>query len=81
MSKSFKKPIYKDNGSAKSTYHKVIRSSVNQALREAKKLVEIEDLILPEAKELINDYDYRDYTSDYRFEEDDDEWKIKLARK
>ena len=81
MSKSYKKPIHKDKGFMKSAYHKKVRVNVNQALREAKKLEEIEDLILPEAKELINDYDYRDYTSDCRFEEDDDEWKIKLARK
>jgi hypothetical protein len=81
MSKSFKKPVKKTKGFMKSTYHKVIRGSVNQALREAKKLEEIEDLILPEAEELINKCEYIKRTSDCRFEEDDDEWKIKLARK
>lgn len=80
MSKSYKKPIYKDKGWAKDIYHKKLRVNVNQALREAAKSGDVEDLILPEAREVVNDYEYSDYTWDARFD-DNDELKIKLSRK
>lgn len=80
MSKSCKKPIYKGKGWAKDIYHKKLRVNVNQALREAAKSGDVEDLILPEAREVVNDYEYSDYTWDHRFD-DNDELKIKLSRK
>lgn len=82
MSRSRKKAIYKDRGS-KNIYHKVIRSNINQVVREAKKLEDPEEIEIPDGKTIINDYDYCDYSIDAEHDNDPRwaELKIKLRRK
>ena len=83
MARSVKKAIYKDVGYAKRTYHKVTRSNINQTLREAKKLEDLEELEIPEEKTIVNDYSYCDYRI-YLENDDNPNWeeaKIKFKRK
>jgi len=82
MSRSKKKAIYKDKG-LKKTYHKVVRSNVNQVVRESKKLEDLDEVEIPDEKTIINDYDYCDYSIDAEHD-NDPRWaglKIKLRRK
>jgi len=64
MGKSKKLAIYKDIGFAKKTYHKIVRTNVNQKLRQIKDIEDAEELELPEPETIVNDYDYSDYTCD-----------------
>lgn len=81
MARSRKKPIHKDVGFAKKTYHRTIRSTVNKAIREIAKLDDLEEIEIPDGKTIINDWDYSDYTIDLREEDDEDKWKKKISRK
>lgn len=82
MSRSRKKPIYKDVGSEKKIYWRKIRRVVNSAIKNGKE-------ILPIPKEIINDYNYSDYKFDLRFghnyfkfmDERYKEWVEKTKRK
>lgn len=75
MSKSKRKPIIKDKPRNRkaSTYYKRIRRIFKQLVKAGK-----EDL--PNSKSIVNDYDYSDYTFDFRFnsnKEDKDKWSRK----
>ena len=59
MSRSKKKPIYKDKGNKKD-YWKTVRRVTKHALRNG-------DENLPDPKEIVNDYEYCDFIIDFRF--------------
>lgn len=71
MSRSYKKPVLKIKGFYKDIYHRIIRRVSKQYLNNGKDI--------PNPKTIMLDYDYTDYISDGRF--DDDEWTIKAKRK
>ena len=52
MSRSYKKAIIKDKKPSNNMYHKKVRRVSKQALREGKEI--------PDAKVIVNDYDYHD---------------------
>jgi len=91
MSRSIKQPIYKDKGYRKGEYWSVIRSTINNKVRQILSLNDPDDIILPNAKEIINDYDYSDYSMDARpypdeikedsDDRDRDEWKMNFKKK
>lgn len=56
MSRSHRKAIIKDKKPSNNMYHKKVRRVSKQALREGKEI--------PEAKIIVNDYDYCDYIWD-----------------
>jgi hypothetical protein len=60
MSRSWKKPWIKDKTTL--NYSKIIRSRINQIVRSILKK-DPEEVVLPNPKTIINDYDI----SDYRF--------------
>lgn len=63
MSRSFKKAIIKDrprNYKKSSWYWRIVRRCQKQALNASKDI--------PDAKEIVNDYDYCDYKIDYEFD-------------
>lgn len=64
MSRSVKKPIIKDKSrnSKASTYYRRVRRVIKQKLKES----DIEEVELPNSKEIVNDYDYMDYKWDLR---------------
>lgn len=67
MSKSYKKPIIKDrprNFKKSTIYWRRIRRVINYNIRKFKN--NIDKMILPKEKSIINDYEYSDYTSDCR---------------
>lgn len=84
MSRSRKRPIYKDKARFKSIYWKVIRREWKQSLNNN---YYHEDFELRNPKSIINDYDYSDYSfnvinwDSYRTYEDWLYWKNKLSRK
>lgn len=80
MSRSIRKPIIKDrprNSKKSSLYWRPVRRVMNQTVRGLNE--ESEDDIVPEPKEIVNDYDYSDYNFDMRW--DDDETVKKAGRK
>lgn len=75
MSRSYKKPIYKDKGIGKKLYNRAIRRVQKIAVKQGKDI--------PNPKTIINDYDYCDYSIDLR-NNNGDFWKetrIKYSRK
>ena len=66
MGKSRKKAIVKDVGHMKDIYWQIHRRTNKQILKNA---VEIgnDEILFKQAKELINDYDYSDYTIDMEY--------------
>lgn len=61
MSRSYKKPIIKDSPrryKKSSAYWRRIRRVIKSKLNEL-----YDDLFLPIPREIVNDYDYSDYTS------------------
>jgi len=68
MSRSYKKPIIKDNGVGHKLYRKAVRGSQKNYIRSnMDKLVNDEDFEIPDGKNIINDYDYCDYKIDYEY--------------
>ena len=61
MSRSYRKPFYKDKGVFSSIYWKRIRRGVKRWIKEGKDPNEI-----PHRRTVINDYDYCDYYIDFR---------------
>ena len=69
MSKSYKKPIIKDrprNFKKSTIYWRTIRRINNNKIQSFKN--NLEELLLPKEKSIINDYDYSDYTFDCKTE-------------
>lgn len=80
MSRSRKKPIVKDgprNQKKGAKYHRAVRRVTNEKIRYLNE--ELDDNVIPDPKEIVNDYDYSDYKFDFRF--DDDEISEKESRK
>jgi hypothetical protein len=80
MSRSRKKPVIKQqykNGKKSSRYWRTVRRVIKGRVRYLNE--ELEDKTLPAPKEIINDYDYSDYTCDLRF--GGDEMSKKESRK
>lgn len=82
MSRSRKIPIIKDrprNKKKSSIYWRAVRRVINKKVKET--LKDPEDTEIPDPKSIVNDYDYSDYTIDFRERNDDYEYKIKAKRK
>lgn len=87
MSRSRKKPIYKDrlrSNKKSSVYWRTVRRVINERVRYHNERVDNETL--PEPQEIVNDYDYCDWIYDHRFVKTDDpekdkEWSERLSRK
>lgn len=81
MSRSKRKPIYKDKGWEHDIYNKRIRRIQKQVIKDIINLRNMEDYNIPLDREIVNDYDISDYRFDYRFYEDVNNECIKLTRK
>lgn len=79
MSRSRKKAIYKDRGLR--PYWRYVRSGINKAVRDILYLIDKEDYNIPDPKEIVNDYDYSDYTLNYEYKRVESKEKEKLSRK
>jgi len=63
MSKSYKKsPVNKIKGLNKDNYWRRVRGTTKNILRN-RGVSELEEVSLPNPKEIVNDYDYNDYIS------------------
>jgi hypothetical protein len=63
MSKSFKKnPVVKNKGWDKDNYWRRVRGATKNILR-SKDISELEEVPLPNPKEIVNDYEYNDWIS------------------
>jgi hypothetical protein len=72
MSRSRKKPVIKDcprNYKKSSNYWRTIRRVTKDKVRFSQE--NLDDELVPDPKEIINDYDYSDYRFDLRFRNDD----------
>jgi hypothetical protein len=68
MSRSKKKAVIKDrprNIKKSSFYWRQVRSTQNNAIKSCR---DFEELEIPSAKTIVNDYDYCDYKIDYEFD-------------
>jgi hypothetical protein len=63
MSRSYKKAIVKDKG-LKNVYWRKVRRKINEVVKKFL-TSNSEDILLPLPREIMNDYDYSDYTIDY----------------
>jgi len=84
MGKSTKKPIIKSapRNSKKSTeYWKVIRRTVNTKLKSVKDIEDAEELEIPDARDIVDDFSYCDNIIDFTEWDDDHIYKIKAKRK
>ena len=94
MSRSWKKAITKVKG-LKDQYHKKIRRNTKQFVNRFLEDDELNESDIPVAKEIMNDYDYSDYTIDYEYDrssgyfwyndkkatEEHEKWVKKMKRK
>lgn len=77
MSRSFKKNvIYKDKG-FKQKYWKNVRSAINNKIRSVDPQL-LDETVIPDPKEIVNDYNYCDYIITYKPE---DSYYDKIKRK
>lgn len=82
MSRSRRVPIIKDrprNHKKSSFYWRKVRRVINEKVKDI--LKNPEETEIPDPKSIVNDYDYCDYTIDYREKNDDSKYKIKAKRK
>jgi hypothetical protein len=82
MSRSKRVPIIKDrprNHKKSSSYWRKVRRVINERVKEI--LKDPEKTEIPDPKSIVNDYDYCDYTIDFRERNDDYKDKIKAKRK
>lgn len=64
MSRSFRKAIIKQKTNQKNWYWKKVRSRIKQSVNRLK----LDDsIIIPDQKEIVNNYDYCDYKFDYEY--------------
>ncbi|MBP8017082.1 hypothetical protein KAZ01_03680 [Candidatus Gracilibacteria bacterium] len=67
MSRSIKQPIKKDkprNFQKSAIYWRTIRRVINYTLRKFRR--DVDEMVLPKEKSIVNDYDYTDWISDCR---------------
>ena len=76
MSRSRKKPVVKDKTDG-TKYHRTIRRVTNEKVRYFEEALDDEGLLDP--REIVNDYNYKDWEYDLRFR--DDEMSKKASRK
>lgn len=68
MSRSKKEPIIKErprNHRKSTEYWRRVRRVINQAVRKLF-YKEEDEVVIPNPKQIVNDYDYSDYTMDMR---------------
>ena len=78
MSRSTKKPIYKDsprNHNRAAVYWRTVRRVINAKIRYYQE--DVDDITIPIPQEVVNDYDYIDYRWDGRFISDNDSEYLK----
>jgi hypothetical protein len=64
MSRSRKKPIAKDrprNYKKSTIYWRRVRRTISSVVNSMKKYVNPDDVLIPDEKTIMNDYDYSDY--------------------
>lgn len=69
MSRSTKKALIKDaprNFKKSTIYWRTIRRVINYTLRKFRN--DVDEMILPKEKSIVNDYNYSDHSTDCRFE-------------
>ena len=74
MSRSRKKAIIKDrprNVNAAAFYWRRVRSAIKNAIRSCR---DLENLEVPDPKNIVNDYDYCDYIIDYEHDYKPTRW-------
>ena len=67
MSRSYKQPILKDsprNFKKSAIYWRTIRRVINYTIKNFRN--NIDEMILPKEKTIVNDYDHEDWVSDCR---------------
>jgi hypothetical protein len=72
MSRSRRKPVakqYRRNEKKGTRYWRTVRRVTNEKIKYLRE--DMDDNVLPIPKEIINDYDYSDYTFDMRFRNDE----------
>lgn len=80
MSRSKRKPIYKDRGD--NNYNKAIRRVQKQIIKDIINLRDIESYNIPLEREIVNDYNICDFVIDLRYENNKkDKFYLKLLRK
>lgn len=91
MSRSYKKAIVKDRG-LKKLYWKIVRRVINERVKKYLN-TDPDDVEIPNPKEIMNDYNYSDYTIDYHHDkswgyfwyngkkDDNKKWIDKFKRK
>jgi hypothetical protein len=80
MSKSRRTPIIKDgprNEKKGSKYHRTVRRVTNEKVRYFNQ--ELDEEVLPDPKEIVDDWNYSDFQFDLRFR--NDELSKKASRK
>lgn len=90
MSRSYKKPIFKDKGVVThKRYRRIIRRVQNSYIRKhLKAMMDDDDAVIPNKKSIVSDYDYSDYIIDFYHMKNNwwktilsDDMKSKLSRK
>lgn len=66
MSRSKRKPIYKDKGWEYNTYNKRIRRVQKQKTKDIINLIDFETYNIPLNREIVNDYNICDFIMDLR---------------
>lgn len=66
MSRSYKKAIIKDVGFCKKIYWKTHRRIINSIISSTN-ISDLDEIVLPHPREIINDYSYSDYKIDYEY--------------
>ena len=80
MGKSRKKAIVKDVGHRKNDYWQVHRRTNKQILKNAVENGE-EEIPFKQPKELVNDYDYSDFTIDMEYQHSESPNKVENQKK
>lgn len=82
MSRSKRKPIYKDKGWEHDNYNKAIRRVQKQKIKDIINLRDVETYNIPLGREIVNDYNVCDFVIDLRYENNKkDKFYFKLLRK
>lgn len=78
MSRSFKIPIWKDGlPSEHRQFRRKIRRRIKSVVKGIKLLIDKESYELPHPKVLVNDYDWSDFTLDFRGDSENEKYSRK----
>lgn len=82
MSRSFKIPIWKDGkGSERKVIRRTIRRVINNVVKNIKSLKDLDSYEIPNSRTVVNDYNYSDYSIDFRSKRFSQEERAKYSRK